>query len=189
MDSVQKAIETQLANIQIKTGKSLPELYAFIQKSGLSKHAEIRELVKSEFNLGYGDANTLAGLYRKSLDPVTESSNSPADKVDEIYSGSKAPLRPLHDAVMRSIKKLGDFEISPKKTYLSLRRKKQFAMVGPGTKGRLEIGINMKDVPATERLIEMPAGGMCQYKVWLTDQSEVNDELLNWIKTAYESAE
>ena len=188
-DSVKKAIKTQLTNIQNKTGKSLSELYAFIQQSGLSKHAEIREMVKSEFNLGYGDANTLAGLYRKSLVPATESSNSLPDKVDEIYSGSKTPLRPLHDAVMRSIKKLGDFEISPKKTYLSLRRKKQFAMVGPGTKGRLEIGINMKDVPATERLIEMPAGGMCQYKVWLTDQSEVNDELLNWINTAYESAE
>ncbi len=188
VDSIQKAIETQLANIQTKTGKSLPELYTFIQKSGLSKHAEIRELVKSEFNLGYGDANTLAGLYRKSLEPVTESSNSLADKVDEIYSGSKAPLRPLHDAVIKSIQKLGDFEISPKKTYLSLRRKRQFAMVGPGTKGRLEIGINMKDVPATDRLVEMPPGGMCQYKVWLSEENEIGQELFDWIKIAYDSA-
>jgi hypothetical protein len=188
-DSVQKAIETQLANIQIKTGKSLPELYAFIQQSGLSKHAEIREFVKTKFDLGYGDANTLAGLYRKSLEPATKSSDSLADKVDEIYSGSKAPLRPLHDAVMKSIQKLGDFEISPKKTYLSLRRKKQFAMVGPGTKGRLEIGINAKDVPATERLVEMPPGGMCQYKVWLTEDNQIDQELFNWIKMAYDSAD
>jgi predicted transport protein len=188
VDSVQKAIETQLANIQIKTGKSLPDLYAFIQRSGLSKHAEIRELVKSEFNLGYGDANTLAGLYIKSLEPATESSDSLADKVDEIYSGSKAPLLPLHEAVMKSIQKLGDFEISPKKTYLSLRRKKQFAMVGPGTKGRLEIGINMKDVPAKERLVEMPPGGMCQYKVWITEDKEIDQELFDWIKVAYDSA-
>lgn len=189
VDGIQKAIDTQLTNIQNKTGKSLFQLYAFIQQRGLSKHSEIRDMVKSEFNLGYGDANTLAALYRKSLEPANKSSETGSEKVDEIYSGTKEPLRPLHDAVMKSIEKFGEFEISPKKTYLSLRRKRQFAMVGPGSKGRLEIGINMKDVPATERLAEMSPGGMCQYKVWLTDPSEIDDELLNWIKTAYDSAE
>ena len=89
---------------------------------------------------------------------------------------------------MSNIQKFGEFDISPKKTYLSLRRKKQFAMVGPGTKGRLEVGLNMKDVPATARLIEQSPGGMCQYKVWLTDENEVNDELMEWLRIAYDSA-
>lgn len=62
-------------------------------------------------------------------------------------------------------------------------------MVGPGTKGRLEIGINAKDVPATERLVEMPPGGMCQYKVWLTEDNQIDQELFNWIKMAYDSAD
>ena len=61
-------------------------------------------------------------------------------------------------------------------------------MVGPGTKGRLEIGLNMKNIPATERLVELPAGGMCQYKVWLTEATEIDQELLDWLKIAYESA-
>ncbi|PKO07065.1 MAG: DUF4287 domain-containing protein [Chloroflexi bacterium HGW-Chloroflexi-3] len=188
MNSIDKAFETQLSNIQKRTDKTLDELFELIKNSGFEKHGEIRDFLKNEFHLGFGDANTLAQVYKKAQEPPAESSGAITNKVDEIYSGSRESLRPLHDAVMNAFAQLGDFEISPKKTYLSLRRKKQFAMVGPGTKGRLEIEINMKDIPATERLVEQPPGGMCQYKVWLTDEPEVNEELLGWIKTAYDSA-
>jgi hypothetical protein len=89
---------------------------------------------------------------------------------------------------MTMITKLGLFEIAPKKGYVSLRRKKQFAMIGPATKGRVEVGLNMKGVPATARLIEQPAGGMCQYKVYVTQLDEVNQELFAWIRQAYDNA-
>lgn len=188
MDAIEKAYQTQLSNIQQKTGKNLDELFSLIKKSGLSKHNEVRDMLKNELNLGFGDANTLVHAFKKSEEPTQDSGNELEDLVNDIYSGSKQPLRPIHDKVMQKIQNLGDFEISPKKTYLSLRRKKQFAMVGPGTKGRLEVGLNMKDVPATERLIEQSPGGMCQYKVWLTDENEVNDELMEWLRIAYDSA-
>ncbi len=83
---------------------------------------------------------------------------------------------------------LGTFETAPKQGYVSLRRKKQFAMVGPATNTRVEVGINHKTLPGTERLIAQPAGGMCTHKIKLTDASEVDDGLLAWIKSAYESA-
>jgi len=188
MNSVDKAFETQMANIQKKTGKSLEELFAVIRKSGLSKHGEIREMVKNGFNLGFGDANTLAHVYLKSLEPTPNSATDEESRINEIYSSARASLRPLHEEVMKAIHQLGDFEIAPKKTYLSLRRKKQFAMVGPGTKGRLEVGLNMKGLSPTERLLELPPGGMCQYKVYLSETSEVDDELVGWIKTAYDSS-
>jgi hypothetical protein len=188
MNSVDKAFETQLSNIQKKTNRSLDELFTLIKSSGFKKHGEIRDYLKNEFNLGFGDANTLAHVFKKAQEPPAESFDAITNKVDEIYSGSRQILRPLNDAVIQAFAQLGDFEISPKKTYLSLRRKKQFAMVGPGTKGRLEIGLNMKDIPATERLVEQPPGGMCQYKIWLTEESEVNEEVLNWIKIAYDLA-
>ena len=89
---------------------------------------------------------------------------------------------------MAEIGQLGAFEVAPKKSYLSLRRKKQFAMIGPATNTRVEVGLNMKDVAATARLVELPRGGMCQYNVNLTDVGEVDAELLAWIKRAYESA-
>jgi predicted transport protein len=108
--------------------------------------------------------------------------------LDELYAGAKAHLRPIHEKLMAAVAKLGPFEIAPKKGYVSLRRKKQFATVGPATKTRVDVGLNMKGLQATERLTELPAGSMCQYRVSLMDAKEVDGELMAWIKQAYESA-
>jgi len=59
----------------------------------------------------------------------------------------KALLRPIHEKLMAAIEKFGNFEVAPKKGYVSLRRKKQFAMIGPGSTTRVDVGLNMKDVP------------------------------------------
>ena len=190
MNIVDQATQTQLANIQSRTGKSLDELFALIRASGLVKHGEIREMLKHDLGMGYGDANALAGAFLKSAGegaaPVAEA--APEGVVAEMYSAAKGGLRPIHDKLMAAIAELGPFEIAPKKAYVSLRRKKQFATVGPATKTRVDVGLNMKGVPATGRLIELPPGGMCQYRVSLTEPNEVDEELMAWVGQAYEGA-
>ncbi|MDO9084649.1 MAG: DUF5655 domain-containing protein [Anaerolineaceae bacterium] len=189
MSGIDQAFETQIANLQKRSGKTMDELFDIIRKSNLTKHGEIREMLKKDLGMGHGDANTLVHVFLDTLQMnAVASPNFVEENLNEIYSGSKLSLRPLHDAVMKAIQELGDFEIAPKKTYLSLRRKRQFAMVGPGSKGRLEVGLNMKGLSATERLVELPPGGMCQYKVYLTELNEVDSELVNWVKSAYELA-
>jgi hypothetical protein len=188
MSSLDKALETQLKNIQTRTGKSLDELFALIRKSGLAKHGEMRDMLKRDLGMGHGDANTLVHVYLKSTTEPPAAGGAAGGAADEIYSGGKEALRPIHDKLMEAIGKFGPFEIAPKKGYVSLRRKKQFAMIGPATKTRVEVGLNMKGVPATSRLVAMPPGGMCQYKVNVTSASEVDAELIAWIRQAYESA-
>jgi predicted transport protein len=186
MSSVNRAFETQLKNIQAKTGKSLEQLFAQIRESSLTRHGEIREMLKRDLHLGHGDANTVARFYLKSMEGKSETSLE--DAIREIYSGPKANLHEIHEALMNEIASFGPFEIAPKKGYISLRRKKQFAMIGPITKTRLEVGLNMKDVAATPRLVAMPPGGMCQYKVFVAYADEVDTELIGWIRQAYDSA-
>lgn len=190
MSIVDKAIQTQLTNIQAKTGQTLDQLRAVMEQSGLTNHGEIRAMFQRDFGLGYGDANMLTrALLNTDAEGTAGGQAAASDNpADSLYTGAKAALRPIHDRLMAEIDQLGAFEVAPKKSYLSLRRKKQFAMVGPATNTRVEVGLNMKGVAATARLIEMPSGGMCQYKVNLTDAAEVDAELLAWIKRAYESA-
>ncbi len=190
MNAVDQAYETQLKNIQTRSGKTLDQLNAIIRKSSLTKHGEIQNMLKRDVGLGHGDANTLVHFYLKSDGArAAETKGATTDTVlDEIYSGAKAELRPIHDKVMTTIHKFGEFETAPKKGYVSLRRKKQFAMVGPASKMRVEVGLNMKDVKGPERLVAQPPGGMSQYKVYLTAAKDVDKELMAWIKHAYDNA-
>jgi hypothetical protein len=89
---------------------------------------------------------------------------------------------------MESIQAFGEFEIAPKKGYVSLRRKKQFAMLGPATNTRFEVGLNGKDLGPSARLEAMPPASMCHFKVKLTEVSQVDDELITLIRAAYDLA-
>ena len=188
MSSLDKAFQTQLENIQKKTGKSLDELAAIVKESGQTKHGEIRDMLKEKLGLGHGDANALVHAVFQS-DGQRAAEGKSADAVlDEIYTGPKAGMRSIHDELMKHIVKFGEFEILPKKGYVSLRRKKQFAMIGPKTNTRFEVGINAKDLKKNTRLLEQPKGSMCNYVVNVTDAKEVDPELIAWIKSAYEGA-
>ena len=138
MNVVDQATRTQLQNIQTRTGKTLDELFALIRESGLTKHGQIRDMLKSDLGMGHGDANTLAGAYLKAGEGGAPARRraSPDDVLDEIYAGPKAALRPIHEKLMLAITTFGAFEIAPKKGYVSLRRTKQFATIGPTTNTR-----------------------------------------------------
>src|SRR6187401_2410326 len=142
MSAVDKATQTQLNNIQTKTGKTLDELRSVMQQSGLTKHSEIRAMFQRDLGIGYGDANALAQVLRNTdaTAPADAQAVTPDDVLNTIYTGAKAALRPIHDAVMAAIEPFGSFEIAPKKGYVSLRRKKQFAMICPATQTRVEVG-------------------------------------------------
>lgn len=184
-----KGMATQLANIEKRTGKSLAQLADVVRKSGLTKFSEIREMLKRDLGMGHGDANSLVKHIQAGSEGAPGSpATSPADAVCGIYAGAKASLRPIHDKLMKEISRFGPFEVAPKKGYLSLRRKKQFAMIGPATNTRVEVGLNMKGVEATGRLVAMPPGGMCGYKVKVTSPTEVDGELLAWIKMAFDAS-
>lgn len=114
MSSLDKAMQTQIDNIQKKTGKSLDELAAIIRRSGHTKHGEIRDYLKRELGLGHGDANALVHAVLQSDGQRATEGKSTDQVLDEIYSGAKAHMRPIHEKLMREINKFGEFEIVPK---------------------------------------------------------------------------
>jgi hypothetical protein len=194
MADPQAAVLTQLRNIQAKTGKSIAALHAELERTGLAKVGEKRSWLMDTFKLGYGDANAVALLVGKipagleGAPAGAKAPPAPGDPLDALYVGPKAPLRAVHEAVMKAVRAFGEFEEAPKKTYISLRRKKQFAMLGPATKEQLEIGLNAKDLPAHERLRVQPPGSMCAVTTRIGSAREVDAALVGWLKKAYDAA-
>ncbi len=184
MSTLDKAAETQLANIETKTGRSRSELSREILAQGFTKHGEMVNWVKSAWKLGHGDANTLVHAARRSV----EDAGTQADPLDEIYAGPKAHQRSIHDVLMHHINGFGEFETAPKKGYIALRRKKQFAMLGPKTKDRFELGINLKEAADHPLMTPVKPGGMCQYIVSLHSAGEVDDGIIAIVRRAYDSA-
>jgi hypothetical protein len=185
---------TQLRNIQARTGKTIAELHAAVAASGLTKTGVRRSWLMEHFKLGYGDANAVALFMDKPLPvldgatPTTAPKATRGDLLADIYIGAKSSLRPLHEAVMAQVRAFGNFEEAPKKSYISLRRKKQFATVGPATKDSVEIGLNAKDLPVHARLKIQPAGSMCNATTRITTVAEVDDLLQGWLRRAYDAA-
>lgn len=187
MADAEKQLATMVRNIESKTGKSMKQLATTIAESGLTKHGEIRAMLMETFGLGYGAANTAVHVARKSDgQSAAQAEGLSTDQVlAGMYVGKKEHLRPVHDRILEFLGGLGDFEVAPKKGYVSYRLKKQFAMVGPKTNSQVEVGLFAKHLPADPRLKEMPAGSMCRYTTRLSSPDEVDAALEEWIRASY----
>lgn len=185
-----KAMATMVANIEAKTGKTLAQLGQVMAKSGLTKHGELRSMLMDTFGLGHGQANTVVHLVLKSdgASAAAASGASADDVLGALYSGKKADLRPVHDAVLAFLGTLGTYETAPKKDYVSYRRKKQFLMVGPKTATAVELGFGAKSLPKDARLKEMPPNSMCKYAMRLGAARELDAKVKQWIKTSFDEA-
>jgi predicted transport protein len=187
MASPEEMAASMIANLREKTGKSLPQWLKVTAKCGFSKHGEIVKFLKSEHGMTHGFANLVA---HKTLNSSVFTKGSDSDFVATQYSGAKADMKPIYDAVIKAVKKFGkDVEVSPKKAYVSLRRSKQFAIVQPSTKTRVDIGINLKGEKATKRLEDSGSfSSMVTHRVRVEAVDRVNKQLLGWMKAAYDAS-
>ena len=182
MSTVDDATATMIANFPARTGRPLDEWVALVRASGKTRHGEIMTFLKTDHGMSHGFANYVA---LTALKP--DESASGDDLVDAMYSGGKANLRPLHDAAIEAASAFGpDVELAPKKAWVSLRRSKQFATVGPAPGGKLEIGLNLRDVEPAGRL--EATTGMCTHRVRIASPDELDAEVLGWLRQAYEGA-
>jgi hypothetical protein len=180
----QKIFASYLENIKAKTGKTPDDFRVLAAKKGLEKTGEIVAWLKADFALGHGHANAVAHL-------LTRVESSPEDKVSAHFSGSKSAWRKAYDALEAKLRKFGsDVEIAPNRTYINLYRgSKKFGIVQISSPDRIDIGIKLKGIAATDRLeVSGSWNAMVTHRVRVTDTKEINAEVLAWLKQAYEAA-
>ena len=192
MSTADEGLEAQIRNIEQRYGKPLGEWIALVKESGLTKHTDIVAMLKSQYGMSHGSAHRVAlkACEADAASMVKAAEASGRDPVSELYSGKKASLKPLHDTLMVVITTFGDdIELAPKKGYLSLRRKKQFAMIQPTTATRIDIGLILKDVPTTERLESAASfNALFTHRVRVNTIDDVDAQVIAWLKQAYDLA-
>jgi uncharacterized protein DUF5655/uncharacterized protein DUF4287 len=189
MATAEEGLAAQIRNIEERYGKSLSEWFALIAASGLAKHTEVVAMLKAEHGMTHGAAHRVSLLSREAAAPAPSPASAGA-ATDDLYTGKKASLRPLHDQLMVVINGFGgDVAVVPKKGYLSLRRTKQFAMIQPSGAGRLDLGLILPGVPPDGRL--EPSGSfnaLFTHRVRVTSADDIDTALTRWLHAAYANA-
>jgi predicted transport protein len=181
--SPEEGMASLIRNLEAKTGKSMGEWIEIARGSGLGKHKEIVEWLKTNHGLTFGYANQISQRALAAADAPEAGSD---ELVDAQFTGAKAAMRPLYDLLLNQVKALGaDVEISPKKTCVSFRRNKQFGLV-QATAQRLDVGIMLKGTPPAGRLEQNPTT-MVTHRVKVSTAAEIDAELMGWMKQAYDA--
>jgi hypothetical protein len=180
--TMDKALQTMIDNMPEKTDKSLDEWKGVLKGKSFAKHSDGVKYLKTEHNVTHGFANTIVSLSK-------EDSSTEEDLVSAQYQ-DKENLKPIYDELITYVKSLGqDVIITPKKGSVSIIRKRQFVLIKPATKNRIDLGFKLKDKPMTDRLGSSGSfGTMCTHRVQISDVSEIDKELEQWIKEAYDKS-
>lgn len=186
-------VQTAMAKLKEKTGRTLEEWISFIKESGPPTEKERREWLKTQHKLGTNYAWWLAeraeGKGEEDGDP--EAYLKAAEQyVEEMFAGPKAGLRPVYDRLLTIGLKLGQgVKACPCKTIVPLYRKHVFAEIKPTTQTRIDLGLALGKMKTPKRLID--TGGFAKkdritHRIPITKLAEIDDEVKRWLKTAYE---
>jgi hypothetical protein len=173
------ALKTMIDNMPEKTGKSLAEWKKILIAKSFQKHGEAVRFLKVDHGVSHGFANTIVTLSR-------DNNETAEDLVKNQYKG-KEELKPIYEKLLEMVNKLGaDVIVTPKKGSVSIIRKRQFALIKPATKTRIDLGLKLVGKELTERLQNSgPFGSMCTHRVQISDVNDIDNELKEWIREAY----
>jgi len=183
-----------IAELKQKTGRTLEEWLRFIKKEGPPTEQTRRDWLKSEHRLG---TNTAWWLAERSVGKGEEAADSDAylkaaeNYVEEMFSGKKAHLRPLYDALLKLGLSIGqDVKACPCQTIVPLYRHHVFAQIKPTTQTRIDFGLALGDTNKTpKRLIN--TGGYekkdrITHRFEISSLNDIDDEVKRWLRVAYD---
>jgi len=182
---VNDAVASFERNIEAQTGKSVGAWVTLVSQQGLAKHGQMVAWLKTAQGLSHSHSNHVA---KRALELASPRSDE--DPVGHLFAGGRAQLRALYDQLVGEVAQLGpDVEVAPKKSNVSLRRRRQFALVQPTTLTRLDLGLILKGREAHGRLEASGSfNAMFTHRVKLAVATDIDDEVLGWLQEAYREA-
>ncbi|MCC2617830.1 DUF4287 domain-containing protein [Aestuariibacter halophilus] len=185
MATPEEMAASMINNLADKTGRDLQQWLDIVSPQLPAKHGQLVKWLKSEHGVSHGFANLIAHQALNQDSPAAEGEAL----IDAQFRG-KENLRPLYRAVVDYLLQLGpDVELAPKKAYVSVRRKTQFALLQPSTKTRLDVGIKLKGMPPDGKLEASGSfNAMVTHRVRVTGIDDIDEALKGWLADAYQQA-
>ncbi|WP_439567320.1 DUF4287 domain-containing protein [Sphingopyxis sp.] len=173
-------------SLRAKTGKGLDEWVATARAAGIAGHMPLVNHLKSAHGLGHGYANMIVHAANASA-AVSQDDDV---LVAAAFDGARGHWRPLYDRLVALVQGFGgDVELAPKKGYVSLRRKKQFALLQPSTKDRFDIGLALKgEAPLGKLELAGSWNAMVSHRVRIAADADADDQVAGWLRAAYDRA-
>jgi predicted transport protein len=177
-------------NLPAKTGRTFQQWVDLVKKAGLATRPERVQWLKSKHQLGAVTANFIAAEAegRSIIDAYADESAL----LETMYSGEKAALRPIYEELARAARELGkDVDLTVCKTYVGIRKGRQFAMIKPATRTRVDLGLVLPEAKPAGRLLNAGSIGneRMTHRIEIASKKEIDAELRRWLRAAYERAE
>ena len=174
-----------LDNLKNSTGKNLKEWQAHIAASGVTKRNDIIKWLKEKNGFGHMNASLLAGIHLNGGRPVYGSTD---DLLDNQFAKA-ADMHPLYESFTAFVKK--HFPIStvlPKKTYVSILEKREFAAINIKPK-ELRVGFDLGDRAFDETVAKSKLSGpmpRISHMLVITDQAQLDDSLAELLNLSHQ---
>jgi len=166
-----------------RTGQDVTAWNARIAEQEFADEASLRRWLESEGVAGYPQG--LLVMERFGYPHFLTASS------DELIDGQyrdRPELRPILDAILGRLTRLGEVTVQTRKTYVSLvTPRRTFAAVQPTTKRRVDLGLRLPDQSLGGRIESAASMGSSQVnvRIGLTSIGDVDDEIDHWLELAY----
>lgn len=182
----QEAFAAASKALHAKTGHDLDHWVGVARGAGVSGHMALVQHLKDAHGLGHGHANTIVHAANASAAALQDGDTL----IEAMFDGARSVWRPTYDALVTAVTGFGDdVELAPKKGYVSLRRKKQFALLQPSTKDRFDVGLALKgEEPAGALELAGSWNAMVSHRVRITLGVPAEPQLVGWLRAAYDRA-
>ena len=171
-------------HLKTSTGRDLKDWMTEINTFVNKKRNDIIHLLKTEYNFGHMNASLLAGIFLNNGKPVY---GDTSELLENQFT--KAPsMWPLYQAFIELVQKnFPEAAILPKKTYVSVLGKREFAAINVKPK-ELRIGLDLGDRLFDETVTKARLTGpmpRISHQIILTTESQLNDELVKLLQDSY----
>ena len=168
-----------------RTSEGLETWNARVREQGAADEASLRAWLTGQGVTGYPQMLLVMERFG-----YPDFLNATADELVGGQYADRPGLRPILDALLALLPELGDVEIQTRKTYVAfLTPRRTFGALQPTTRKRADLGLRLTADQQPEGKLERAVSfgqSSVTHKIGLASVDDIDDEVVGWLKRAYE---